>query len=300
MYDSVLSQQLVKDLCSTGVLEKRTIEPKVYPVYLKDSMFYETKETAMQEHHQVLVLEKEQLVQHPMQENFPYNRSHVKALIQNWDPLAVGVLIVSFRYNKYRVLDGRHRWESAPAGFKFECKVLYGLSEQREAELWHSYNIVRKTKTAIIRHHNDVMRRDPEALAVDRLISSIGREVKNKSSTSNNVACVNTIKRMLKKHDLSILESVFPLLGELTINKPFRDNIVAGMIELESRSETSLTTPRWKKRILDVGYNALDHAISSTGKKSGGHERIWAQAILEQINYKLPKDRRLKARGIND
>jgi hypothetical protein len=249
---------------------------------------------------------KDQLVQHELQETFPLNRKHVKTLKTNWDKLATGAIIVSARGGRNLVIDGRHRVHAASPGFVFTCHVMSDLSPEREADLWKKYNVNRVSKTALTRHINDVVSGDPTACLIEKIVASCGRTIKHRGHSSTNIGSVNVIKRMLYKHGEDIVFAIFSkVIGDLTVGKAVTANLIAGLIDLESRvrrhdQNASLTQPRWNNRLLKVGYKKIIESIKTrTNVNGGAGERHWADAILYAINHGL-REHRLIAYGLND
>lgn len=81
-----------------------------------------------------------------------FRESHVKKIVDNFDKNKLQPIVVSLRDDVYYIVDGDHRTAAARVKFGknylMECKVVTGLTEQEEADLFVSLNEDRLPLTA--------------------------------------------------------------------------------------------------------------------------------------------------------
>lgn len=79
----------------------------------------------------------------------PVDPKHVQDIVNNFDPLYLDEILVSFRDGRYYVIDGQNRI----AAFKHKnggrdcivhCKVYHGLTYEQEAEMFHHLDSIKK------------------------------------------------------------------------------------------------------------------------------------------------------------
>jgi len=101
----------------------------------------------------------------------PYQPSHrrgntdavTQRIIDNFDPEALGPLLVSFRDDKYWVMDGQRRLSACLAvGYRepLACYILRGLTETRETAVW-GWLDNRSNQHIVDRYHGMVTARTP-------------------------------------------------------------------------------------------------------------------------------------------
>lgn len=226
----------------------------------------------------------------------------VQELRNTWDPVKVGVPTATLSLTdpgKVEPITGNHRWLAIMEGIMtgtidglvvemmFRKNALtgrpMGLTEEEKADIWFADAVKRKPATAPDVFHNALRRKVPTAIALDKLIRSIGRvPATNKNATPRNIVCFVALNTLYQR-DAITLERLFPLLGDLTAGHVFHDRLVRAIFFLEKRAKTSLTTERWSKRLMAIGYDKLLRTLHDVVGTNSEH--LWAQAVLDAINY---------------
>lgn len=109
----------------------------------------------------------------------PVRKADVQKIVDNYDPVLMDDIIVSFRDGSYYVIDGQHRLSALRTIYKGECtvfcKVFTGLSYTEEAELYNRFNSAKKQLTLSdkMRAHVEA-KDDPEINDIKHLIECAG------------------------------------------------------------------------------------------------------------------------------
>ena len=108
---------------------------------------------------------------------------NIEKLVNNWDILACGALIVSFRDDLFWNVDGQTRAKAARRlGFdRLPAVVLTGLTEREEAALFLKLNRDRKSVSPIHRHQAEAIAGEQRAIAIDDVMTQQGLVVANGS-----------------------------------------------------------------------------------------------------------------------
>lgn len=234
--------------------------------------------------------------------NREIRRKWVQELRNTWDPIKVGTPAATLSLtdpSKVEPITGNHRWLAVMEGV-MTCKIEglvvemmfrkgdngqpVGLTEEEKADIWFAEAVKRKQATAIDTFHNAIRRNLPAALAIDKLIRSIGRvPATTRTANAHNIACLSAVS-ILYRRDAATLERVFPLLGKLCEGQVFMDRLLYPLFLLERRAKTSLTTDRWAKRLLNIGYQGINNSLVTV---RGHADHKSAQVILDMLNDKL-------------
>lgn len=244
--------------------------------------------------------------------NRPISDNNVRRIRKNWSDakcltLEVRPLLAGDpRGVGYEVVIGNHRKLAADPLLqvtRLRCHIHYGMTDAEAAELWRSEAKDRKNPTAPDLFGNALLRKDPAALEVERLINSIGRvSALTKSSKATNVACLGTLMALHKKHP-GTLERMFPLFGKLCEGEVAQEMVIRGLCAVESRLlfSASLAHKKWSDKLIRLGYAKLIKLMNDVTPHRGCHsERLWVEAIVHELNRRLQTEARLVARGIND
>lgn len=114
-----------------------------------------------------------------------------------------GALIVSRRKNGYAVLDGQHRLallKVVDQGQLAPCLVYDVPSSEIEAALFVAIQEERKPVTPLQRHHAQLHRHEPTAVAIDLIASEIGFRITD-SKVYGAIACVSTLRQIVAYPD---------------------------------------------------------------------------------------------------
>ncbi len=106
--------------------------------------------------------------------------NRVNRIVQNFNPLFVGTIIVSKRENgEYYVMDGFHR-STALKRLNVEeayCEIHEGLTLKDEAQYYLAYNKYRKNPKAVDDYKVCITADVPEVVAVNRILSELDIEI---------------------------------------------------------------------------------------------------------------------------
>lgn len=155
--------------------------------------------------------------------NRQVNTHRVEQIVKDFDPEAIGVLTVSERMNgsrKYVVIDGQHRCAALVkmgwADQKVPCHVRGELSIAEEAGLFVKLNNTAKPK-AYERFMKSVTAGDPEAMAIDKIVRSVGLKVSDQQ-VDGTLTAVQALEKIYRGDKFTGGESAHVLAGTLRLS----------------------------------------------------------------------------------
>jgi Family of unknown function (DUF6551) len=238
----------------------------------------------------IMDVDKQELSVDEAYQRAPAQRK-VEEMAKRWSWIACGVIIVADRGKIFHVIDGQHRVLAAMRRddvTTLPCLVFPTESIEQEAQGFLDSNTTQRRLTGFDRYGALLITKDPAALLVQKLCAATGREV-SKWQSPRTVRCVATMLRFAGNQP-AVFTRVWPLVHELHHGISVSDRVLCGLVYIESHlpEGQSLSQPRWKARILRLGYNEISDGIAkATAYYRRGGERIWARGVLDTINRGL-------------
>lgn len=222
----------------------------------------------------------------------PLSGNRVDRISSDWSYIACGCITVALRgagSGEYYVIDGQHRVAAAErAGLPdLPCLVFETKNHIDEAQGFLDTNTSRKAMSTVDRYRALLVVNDPGALKLKALLDIANRDA-GSNATNSSVKCIEFLLRAIQI-DVTTLETIWPLVTDLSESRPLLKKMVQGMFYLERYlTNTSLMDRHWRKRLMTVGYDGLVKSIDETCTyegKSGG--AICANGIIRAINKGL-------------
>lgn len=219
------------------------------------------------------------------------NEGKVMSIARDWSWVACGTLIVGDREGAFFVVDGQHRLLAARRRTditEMPCIVFQTTTVQQEAKGFLAANTQRKPITSIDRFRAMVCTDDEAALFVKRLLDDAGREA-TAAAGPKSVRCLTTLLSLAKTNKQR-LERLWPLILQLSENQPVLQQIVMGLIDLESRmpSDESLMDGKWRTRLLEIGSDRLIKAANEAAAYyARGGAKVWGEGMSRVLNKGL-------------
>lgn len=220
------------------------------------------------------------------------NEEKVKAIAGKWSWASFGAITLFRRSDgSLYVVDGQHRLLAALKRSDVQllpCIVFESLGPEVEAGAFLGANTLRKPVTAMEKFNARIVTKDELATEIALLAESIGRTITNNTSP-NSIHCVAAVGKCLTIYPEET-RRVFHLAGEVMHGHPFREGTLRGLVYLERACGTSesLTKPRWRNRLIQVGVVAIEQSISEAAafyNQRGG--RVCAIGVYRAINRGL-------------
>jgi len=168
----------------------------------------------------------------------PVDPKHVREIVENFDPLYLDEILVSFRDGRYYVVDGQNRI----AAFKqmnrgrdctINCKVFRGLTYEQEADLFHHLDSIKKK----LRYCDVVRARaesksDPVIVGIGKILSRYGLAWSFSGAGSNKNSTINANHAIIKSHEY-LGPEMFELMIRLLVRTwgGHRDSMAASFIK---------------------------------------------------------------------
>ena len=212
-----------------------------------------------------------------------------------------GVLIVAHRAGKYFVVDGQHRHLGAMKRAdvrKLPCLVFESEGAAQEASVFLDANSTRTGVHAVAKFRAQLVKKDPVALEVQRLIETSGRQV-DRHAGPTSVSCIGVLCMSQLKSPVE-LARVWPLIVEVCRGAVLHERLVAAILYIERAlpEGTSITDKRWSDRLRRVGPANLLESISRARLFRGIiGPRVSAEGVLQAINKGLSDANKLRLVG---
>lgn len=217
------------------------------------------------------------------------NINKCRELASNWSWAAFGCITVAMREGRYFAVDGMHRTVASRHRSDIDvlpCIVFKSMGQEDEAAAFLRANQNRKAIRTLDSHRAAILAGDSVAKRVQRLIDTNGYTISS-SNKANGIKCIGVMHKLARtKYD--ILADVFPLVAELCSGGMVKETVLEGLCYLQANADDQVTSPKWSKRLLQVGADEL-HMAAGKGAAfyAKGGARPWALGILSRINKGL-------------
>ncbi len=224
------------------------------------------------------------------------NNERVLDIAARWSWMACGCLLVVRRGDKTLwVFDGQHRKLAADKRSDIKnlpCLVFASADKSKatEADGFVRANTVRTSVHAYELFRANLVRKEPDAVAVDEMVRGVGYTVVGNAAAGMTrvVACVATLLRGHKANP-ALTASALRLCVDLANGKPIIDRVFAGLVRLEryllqGQYGTIMSGP-FRDKLLQAGLTKILLSINdraATVRKGG--PKAWADGILDVLN----------------
>jgi hypothetical protein len=224
------------------------------------------------------------------------NEGKAVSIASNFSWAAFGVVTVADRRNGvFAAIDGQHRLGAAirRADITEVPCVVFQISDlPKEAQAFLQTNTFRKPLTGLDRFRAAILVGHAPSMLVNELIVQTNRtpvvSISNRMS-GRVVGCLSRLVVLAETND-AVLRRMFPVIDSIFGDAPITERVLCGLLWLESRMPEgeSLTQPRWRKRLMDVGAATMEmESKRSAAAFSRGGDAVWARGCLIAINRGL-------------
>lgn len=240
-----------------------------------------------------------------LQVDHTYQRDNVSdnrvlEIASNWWWVAFGSLTVAQRRDgSYWIIDGQHRWLAANKRTdvdKLPCVVFICEEKKNEAEGFSGANTLRGPVSMYHRYRCDLIRENPDAMAVRDMIESFGYTVSRSGNRPKQIACVGAITKAHRK-DPTATRRAFGLCVKICDGSPVNNKLFTGLFYLDwhlSRNDRgTIESDAIVERLVKAGQEKILQKINSASAFHGiSGAKVFAQGILTLLNHKC-RGRRL-------
>ena len=227
--------------------------------------------------------------------------SNVKKIVNNFDPVGLQHLSISYRDNKYYVFDGQHRLEALKRlGIEqVECIIHYGMTYEDEAKAWDYFN-KQITKASKMDEANAALKRgEPSAVALDEAVRDVGLSIDyTNQNAMGKIKAYKSIEKVYKQEGKQRLQDVL-----LFIRRNLGDDTSAlsgwyieGINEfLNEYSNDPKFDRKWlEKRISKKGFASLNQDIKATQSMyKRGYKNAVVAVFREVYNHNKTYEKRI-------
>jgi hypothetical protein len=233
----------------------------------------------------------------------PHNQRKVDALRAEWEPAAIGTLLVSLRRDgRFAVIDGQHRMAAGvEEGMReFPCRVYIDLNVEDEARLYRKFGTVH-AQTALDLFKSRLAEggsSDTGRIAneIQSAVESLGLRLSFRGRGPGNIQAVTALEKTYRRMGRDGLIAVITILKEAWDDDPAAFSMVSitGMTQFMLRYRKLINVSTLVRRLSKL--EPLD--VLSEARKSAKNLRLdtgttWGQKVREIYNHKLPLHHRL-------
>lgn len=228
--------------------------------------------------------------------------STVRKIINNFDPVGLGSLLVSKRDGKYWVFDGQHRLKALQAlGAKTaECIVYEGMTYLDEAKAWDYFNLKSNRATRLDQANAELKRGDEFAIALDKAVEETGLYIDyQQKGREGHIKAYIALEKIYKEYGRDRLQKSLRFIKQtygMTV-KAYQRSMIIGITEFFVRYEKN---PKFdqrflEKRLVNNGLQTLLNLATRNKKQyNQSLEEATVSALLELYNNNKKFENRLR------
>ncbi len=196
----------------------------------------------------------------------PVNERTVSKIVRLFDPDLLGAFLVSRRDSGTEVLlDGQQRREGLLrlhyGDQRVPCVVYHGLSLEREAEIFHQFNVQRTKLGAFDEYRAALVAKDPTALEVQAVIDRVGLRVVRGGEDAFGVQAIASCMTIVKNTSPAVLQLALSTAKRSWANeygqKAFQGEIIIGLALVFARYKSRISMERMLKQMATVDPSQL-------------------------------------------
>jgi hypothetical protein len=225
----------------------------------------------------------------------------LKEMLASWNWPACGTLSVARRKNgSFYVIDGQGRAKVIREKFgdkaQADCMV-WEIQDARIEALIFLLIQKRENIAALDKYRVELLAGNPRAMFVDKVLAESGVELAY-ASGPRKLACVDLLMNWASNVP-DEMERLMPMIGNWSREGGLIRNFLVSLMYIERRmyEGKSLTDPRWRNRLNELGPAALQAAANRPKLLGGPHNsaREWANSVLDVMNKGLRRKLRIRA-----
>lgn len=229
-------------------------------------------------------------------------KKNVEAIVKNFDPAKLGVLVVSHRADGYYyVIDGQHRTGALRLlGITHvNCLVLEGMTVQQEADYFRRQNENKHSLSAVSSFNAGVCAGDKASVEVNDIMEKNGFSAVD---TENHVLirAIKTVQVLYGVYGSEVLDVTLASIAKTwPRNKVIlRSEMLSGMAEFWYRFKDKVTLPNFEKRMrkknpADLFRQASGKLIAAGSTSPALNEEargFVCQVLAHNYNARMPID----------
>lgn len=232
----------------------------------------------------------------------PLNERRAAKLAADFDPRAVGLLLLSMRNDgRYAIIDGQHRREAAMRNGinALDAYVYIDLTVEDEARLYRKFGDYLR-QTARDRWFAAIAEKQPEALTIQRMLAEFNLRIVNDARTKHGIAAVQSIWKVAQDWGPHILRETIRTLHDGFDGDPlaYVGPSIVGMAMFLDRYNGNPTYSRKRlvERMQRAGAAKLEQqALHVLALEKGGVASAYGKALLAMHDVGVKPEFRLGA-----
>lgn len=224
------------------------------------------------------------------------NQQRINEIAKNFDPAAVGTLLVSERNDdSLWVIDGMHRALAMIKAFdedaRARCTVFIGMTLEQEARAF--YMQTRRTSvTPVNQFQARLISGETVAVELQRIISRWGYSVAN-VKMGKSIKAINTLDEIYRRHGGATVERIMSIIGMALddLNESPDMSLMTGVLEMLLRYE--INDERLSTTIRNLDRAKLRRDAVAINELLGGRTAAERVAFILHREYNRGRKNRL-------
>jgi hypothetical protein len=234
-------------------------------------------------------------VDHSYQRDRQLHEVVLDRVAREWSwPLCEVITVARRPDGSYYVVNGQGRVIAAKKRgdfAKLPCMIFEMKGPEEEAATFARGQRTRVGLKAAEGYRADLRARDPNAVAIEKMLSAVGYEVQFTTGTNRRrtVRCIGALRRLYAANPKAC-ERMFQLCIAITKGGQIRDGLLQGLFYIEAaleakRTGKSLLQVDYHDKLLKIGEEELWEEIGKSARywKKGGPKQ-YALGILKALN----------------
>lgn len=223
----------------------------------------------------------------------------IDEMVESWNILYCGALIVSWRDNAFWTVDGQTRAKAARRiGLdRLPAVVLTGLDETSEAHVFLHLNAKRLSVAALARHAAEVVARDPRAVAIDEVLFAHGlTAAASREERTNDLhffKAIGAAEDVYNDGGAELIHRVFVIIEQAFPREVgrFRGGLVRGLGYFLARDPWEAGDEKVARSLSRISGQRLDEIAThwqqvTSNKGRGNHSRMHMARAVASVVYR--------------
>jgi hypothetical protein len=229
-----------------------------------------------------------------------YQRPIIKALlrkiINTFDEKYLGVLVVSYRNNKFYLVDGQHRYTAMKRkGYQDAyCEVHYNLTYEQESRMFHDLDTIKVRLNSAHAFNALLEAQDDKALAIKRITEEEGYSISfNRGASDKKLAALSTMQAIYRNGGENSLRLILRTIMQIWDGEKesLQCTVLVGFEKFYSERSNDIDIRHLIQKLTKVPVNAL---LRNSKQYKVDRSIAFAQAIVNVYNSGKTEKNRIR------
>jgi hypothetical protein len=225
----------------------------------------------------------------------PEREPRIRQIVNEFDPDAINVLLISRRDGKNYVIDGKQRRAAVVRIMgdeqKVPCHVYHDLTEAQEAALFNKIDDDKSSLLPIEIFKAEIIEGDKTVLSIVEILDRYNIEVAMSSKAAKVVRFPKTLKDVFRLAGPEVFEQTIATLTKASygVDEPMQDQFFRGLAMLIKRYGSTLDFTRLVRRIegVQVGITQQAKIFRANSGSTWGNDTLICRLLFDRYNSGL-------------